>query len=82
MEIKLKLFSSLMEYLPSTAEGNTVKISSASIMSCDDLISKYNIPHEAVQVVMVNGEFRAVELRSEPLADGDVVSIWPSIQGG
>lgn len=71
-----------MEYLPPSAEDNTVCLETASATSCDDLIKKYRIPQESVQVVMVNGEFVAVENRSNALASGDVVSIWPSIQGG
>ena len=82
MSIKLKLFSSLMEYLPSGATGNAVEVSGVSPVSCNQLIDRYKIPRDSVQVVMVNGEYLAPELRDQPLASGDTVSVWPSIQGG
>jgi len=71
-----------MEYLPADAEGNTVEILAGSPKSCNDLIARYKIPVESVQVVMVNGEYLAPESRSLPLQDGDTISVWPSIQGG
>ena len=82
MQLKLKLFSSLMEYLPQDAKGNTIEITVAGTNSCIDLIKRYKIPQESIQVVMVNGEFVPPESRNIPLSDGDTISIWPSIQGG
>jgi len=71
-----------MEYLPEDAAGNTVKVVSAVPKSCNDLVMRYRIPPEAVQVVMVNGDYISPESRDDPLRDGDTISIWPSIQGG
>jgi molybdopterin synthase sulfur carrier subunit len=82
VELRLKLFSSLMEYLPTNAKGNSVSLNLSGDMSCHGLIDYYKIPRDVVQVVMVNGEFVAVENRENPLADGDTVSVWPAIQGG
>ncbi len=82
MELKLKLFSSLMEHLPDEAVGNTVKVVTTVPKSCNDLVARYKIPPESVQVVMVNGEHVSSESRDDPLRDGDTISIWPSIQGG
>jgi len=31
---------------------------------------------------MRNGEFVPAEARDAPLGDGDVVAVWPSVQGG
>lgn len=82
MQIKLKLFSSLMEYLPDNAEGNTLELSLSGTTNCQALIDQYKIPRDVVQVVMVNGEYVPPEQRETPLTSGDTVSIWPSIQGG
>lgn len=82
MQLKLKLFASLTEYLPATSEGNTVNLVLATSESCNALIKRYNIPFESVQVVMVNGEFMPLEHRDAALKEGDTVSIWPAIQGG
>ena len=82
MSIKLKLFSSLMEYLPAGSVGNTVEIPAGAPLTCNQLIERYKIPRESVQVVMLNGEYLAPERRDETLSPEDTVSIWPSIQGG
>ena len=71
-----------MEYLPPAAEGNTVKLEVTAGQSCNGLIERYKIPFESVQIVMVNGEFVAIEKRGDALKEGDSVSIWPAIQGG
>ncbi len=82
MSITLKLFSSLMEYLPPGSDGNSVTVSDLDALSCHQLIDRYKIPREVVQVTMVNGQFLPPEQRDQLLSDGDTVSVWPSIQGG
>ena len=82
MKITLKLFSGLMEYLPSNADGNTLEVSVSSPISPHDLIERYNVPRAEAEVMMVNGEYLPPEKRNLPLSDGDVLSVWPSIQGG
>lgn len=82
MNITLKLFSGLTEYLPPGAEGNALEVCAADSMTPHMLIAQYRLPRAEAKVVMVNGEFLPPEKRDLPLRDGDVVSIWPSIQGG
>ena len=82
MKITLKLFSGLTEYLPPEAEGNTLVVSAPASMTAHALIDKYRLPRAEARVVMVNGELLPPASRDLPLRDGDVVSVWPSIQGG
>ena len=82
MEIKVKLLSSLMEYLPPGSDGNTVTWSGVPPMSCNEVIERLRIPSERVRVVMLNGEFLPPDSRDAVLTDGDTVSVWPAIQGG
>lgn len=82
MQITLKLFSSLMDYLPANAEGNSLNLNISGTATCHQLIDQYKIPRDIIQVVMINGEFAPVDRRESPLSDGDTVSIWPAIQGG
>jgi sulfur carrier protein ThiS len=82
MEVTVKLLSSLMEYLPPDAKGNTVVLSECIPLSCNQVIEKLQIPPEQVRVVMVNGEFLPAESYGEGLAGGDSITIWPAIQGG
>ncbi len=82
MHLKLKLFSSLMEYLPANAEGNSVTLNLSGDISCHNLLDRYKIPRDIIQVIMVNGEFASTEARELPLSEGDIISVWPAIQGG
>ena len=82
MKITLKLFSSLSEYLPPETADNTVTVSVADSMTAHELIDQYHLPRTEARVVMVNGEFLPAEARDVALQDGDVMSVWPSLQGG
>lgn len=82
MKITLKLFSGLSEYLPPQAEGNALEISTPAPVTPDALIDRYRLPRREAQVVMVNGKFVPSDKRGLPLQDGDVMSVWPPIQGG
>jgi sulfur carrier protein ThiS len=82
MKIKLKLFSGLMEYLPPQAEGNVLEISLPGSITAHGLLDRYNVPRKEAQVVMKNGEFLPLDQRDLALNDGDVISVWPAIQGG
>ena len=82
MNITLKLFSGLAEYLPPEAEGNALAVSAPASLTPHQLLDRYRLPHLEARVMMVNGAFLPPEQRDSPLRDGDVVSVWPSIQGG
>ena len=81
MKITLKLFAEFADYLPAEADGNGIEIAVQSA-TAHSLCDQYRLPREQVRVVMVNGDFLAPENRDAPLQDGDVVSVWPTIQGG
>lgn len=84
MKITVKLFSTLLEYLPPDSDGNEfeIAVSTGDSVTPHTLIDQYQLPRAEAQVVMVNGEFVPLENRDDALKDGDVLSIWPSIQGG
>lgn len=81
MKITLKLFADLAEHLPPEADGNAAHIDAPAGASAHQLIERY-LPLERVRVVMRNGEFMPAEARDAPLDDGDVIAVWPAIQGG
>ncbi|NKB62275.1 MAG: MoaD/ThiS family protein [Gammaproteobacteria bacterium] len=82
MKVTLKLFSSLMEYLPKEADSNTITLVVPESSSPYDLIDRLRVPRKEAQVIMKNGEFCPIEQRSYSLSEGDTISVWPSIQGG
>ena len=80
--VTLKLFSQLGEYLPPDADGTAVSVKVAPTTSAHDLIARYKVPPGEAKVMMVNGESLPVERRDDALKSGDVVAVWPAIQGG
>ncbi len=82
MNITVKLFSSLMEYLPGDVDGNTLELSFNDDQTPHQIVDRYKVPREEVQMMMLNGVFLPEEQRDETLKDGDTLSVWPTIQGG
>jgi len=82
MKITLKLFAGLADHLPPGADDNAVTIDAPAPVTAHQLIDRHRLPRDAIRVVMRNGEFVPVEGRDAPLDDGDVIAIWPAIQGG
>ena len=82
MKITIKFFSSLMEYLPANATDNSIELNEAAAMSPIQIIDRFKIPHDEVRTMMKNGTFLPEQERNSPLEDGDVLTVWPAIQGG
>ena len=84
MQITLKLFASLTDYLPpATRAGNVVVLDVAPDASIARIIEPFGLPPKLVHLVLVNGRYIAPEMRaSEVLHPGDALAIWPPIAGG
>lgn len=84
MNITLKLFASLTDYLPVESKyTNIVALDIAPETTILQLVERYRLPPKEVHLVLVNGSYIAQELRaSKTLVEGDVLAIWPPIAGG
>ena len=82
ISITLKLFAGLSEYLPPDADGNAMSIKAPADATPHGILAQCGLPREQVRVIMVNGEYVAPKRRDAPLRDGDVMAVWPVIQGG
>lgn len=84
MQITLKLYASLGQYLPADSrEGNEITLELPEGASILQAIEPFALPMKLVHLVLVNGVFVAPEQRgSRVLKDGDVLAIWPPIAGG
>ena len=84
MNITLKLFASLTDYLPVESKyTNIVALDIAPDTTIGQLVERYRLPAKQVHLVLVNGSYIAPELRaSKTLVEGDVLAIWPPIAGG
>ena len=84
MNITLKRFASLTDYLPAESKyTNFVALDIAPDTTIGQLVAQYRLPNKQVHVVPVNGTYIAPEQRaSQTLTEGDVLAIWPPIAGG
>jgi sulfur carrier protein ThiS len=84
MNITLKLFASLTDYLPVESKyTNIVALEIAPETTIMQLVERYRLPPKEVHLVLVNGSYIAPEHRaSKTLVEGDVLAIWPPIAGG
>ena len=84
MNITLKLFASLTDYLPVESKyTNIIALSVVEGTTIDNIIEQHSLPPKWVHLVLVNGVYIYPELRSmHTLVEGDVLAIWPPIAGG
>ncbi|MYJ51307.1 MAG: MoaD/ThiS family protein [Gammaproteobacteria bacterium] len=82
VKVTVKLFSSLMENLPPGTTGNSLELIEKSPPTPIEVMMRLKVPTAEVRTMMLNGTFLREEDRDKPLNDGDVLSVWPAIQGG
>jgi sulfur carrier protein ThiS len=84
MQITLKLFATLTDYLPAAARrSNQISLDVDPEATILGIIEPFGLPDKLVHLVLVNGKYIAPEKRgSTCLVEGDVLAIWPPIAGG
>lgn len=83
MKITLKLYASLMPYLPETDQRHAVDIEIDPSDSPYKVIDAMKIPRELAHLVIVNGIFVCGEDRNKAqFKEGDVLAMWPEVAGG
>lgn len=84
MNITLKLFASLGDYLPASVRpANEMPLPTTEGTTIDQVITAFALPPKLVHLVLVNGHYITPEQRpTRVLQEGDVLAIWPPIAGG
>ncbi|MEQ1594792.1 MAG: MoaD/ThiS family protein [Casimicrobium sp.] len=84
MNITLKLFASLTDYLPPDARrANRVALDVADAISVQRVIDDFQLPPKLVHLVLVNGSYiDPADRPTRALVADDVLAIWPPIAGG
>ena len=79
MKIEVRLFATLAAYLPHREGGPSVWLEPGEGSSVKDVVGALPIPDGTPFVTLLNGRDAAPE---QPLADGDVLSLFPPLAGG
>lgn len=79
MQIEVKLFATLRDYLPKGSSRFSCKMEVDDGTRVQDILSRLKIPEEMPKIILINGIHGK---REQALQDGDVLSIFPPVAGG
>ncbi len=79
MQIEVKLFATLRDYLPKGSSRFSCKMEIESSTRVQDILSRLKIPDEMPKIILINGVHGKKE---QTLKEGDVLSIFPPVAGG
>jgi sulfur carrier protein ThiS len=84
MQITLKLYAQLTQYLPPELRmGNRIELDVPVEASIAGIIDQFQLPMKLVHLVLVNGVYVApAERATRTLVAADVLAIWPPVAGG
>ena len=83
MEITLKLYAGLSQYLPVNAKNHSTKLTISDSETAFSILEKFNVPLESAHLVLLNGVYLDPGERAESnFKEGDTLAVWPPVAGG
>lgn len=79
MKIEVRLFATLATYLPDESDGRSATLEIPDGGMVGDVVRSLGIPGDTPFITMINGRDAALD---QPLADGNVLSLFPPLAGG
>ena len=79
MEIEVKLFATLRDYLPEGSSRFSCKMEIDRHTRIQDILSMLKIPDDLPKIILVNGIHGK---KDQTLKEGDVLSVFPPVAGG
>ena len=79
MEIEVKLFATLRDYLPEGSSRFSCKMEIDRHTRIQDILSMLKIPDDLPKIILVNGIHGK---KDQALKEGDVLSVFPPVAGG
>jgi len=79
MEIEVKLFATLRDYLPKGSSQFSCKVEVNSTDTVRDILKRLKIPEEIPKIILVNGVHSNLD---RVLKFGDILSVFPPVAGG
>ncbi len=83
MEITLKLYAGLTQYLPENSEKHATQLNISSSETAFSILDKFNVPKESAHLVLLNGVYLQPDEREKSnFKEGDTLAVWPPVAGG
>lgn len=83
MNITLKLYAMLGQYLPENAIANEAEITLSDTVCVVDVLNNFGVPLEQCHLVLINGNYVEPSARETlQLKESDHMAVWPPIAGG
>lgn len=79
MQVKVKLFATLRDYLPKDSDGRSCLMDIDEKTTIEQIIATFNIPEEIPKIILVNGLNGTMD---QTLKEGDELSVFPPVAGG
>ncbi len=79
MEIEVKLFATLRDYLPQGSGRFSCKLDIEEKTRVEDILTRLKIPEEMPKIILINGIHGK---KDQLLKEGDVLSVFPPVAGG
>lgn len=83
MDVTVKLFATLSDYLPPDAHRNAISRRLPDGATVRDVLDSLSVPLASCHLILINGVYTAPARAGEKrLAEGDTVAVWPPVAGG
>ncbi len=83
MQVTIKLYATLTDYLPAGSRNNRIEIELADETTVNAALAPFALPPKMTHLVLINGVFIPPEARaSTHMRNGDTLAVWPPIAGG
>jgi len=79
MDIEVKLFATLRDYLPKGSSRFSCRMEVDGRTRVQDILERLRIPEETPTIILINGVHGK---KDQLLKDGDVLSVFPPVAGG
>ena len=83
MQVTIKLYATLADYLPVGSTDNRVEVELADNTIIETALAPFSLPPKLTHLVLLNGVFIPREQRAHTvIRNGDTLAVWPPIAGG
>ena len=83
MQVTIKLYATLTDYLPVGSRNNRIEIELADATTVNAALAPFALPPKMTHLVLINGVFIPPEARASTcMQNGDTLAVWPPIAGG